>query len=265
MILTDLFTWWKEQMRDLVPASLRSSLGRNWRPELVAAAESPDPSNIALFLRARGDETALGRHALTGTGLRDAVARLPRAHRKAAVLRTPPDLLLEQDIVLPLTAEPDLKRVVAYEMDRLTPFRAEQVFWTCLAGMRDTVRRRLHVRLTLVPRGRVEPVLAALRLAGLVPLRIEAGTAADSRRVIPLAEDGSARSWLGPRIGATALGGCGVLAATAIALPFILQSTPCDRRRRRSRRCANRSPAARQPPMSWCRQCILPLRAMIPA
>ena len=62
-------------------------------------------------------------------------------------------------------------------MDRLTPFRAEQVFWTCLAGMRDTVRRRLHVRLTLVPRGRVEPVLAALRLAGLVPLRIEAGTA----------------------------------------------------------------------------------------
>jgi general secretion pathway protein L len=70
----------------------------------------------------------------------------------------------------------------------------------------------------------VEPVLAALRLAGLVPLRIEAGTAADTRRVIPLAEDGPARSWLGPRIGAYALGGCGVLAAAAIALPFILQS-----------------------------------------
>ena len=224
MILTGMITWWQEQMRDLVPASLRSSLGRSWRPELIAATETLDPSDITLFLRARGGETALGRHALTGTALRDAVARLPRAHRKAAVLRTPPDLLLEQEIVLPLTAEPDLKRVVAYEMDRLTPFRAEQVFWTCLAGMRDTVRRRLHVRLTLVPRGRVEPVLTALRLAGLVPLRIEAGTAATSRRVIPLAEDGSARSWLGPRIGTYALGICGVLAATAIALPFILQS-----------------------------------------
>ena len=225
-------------MRDLVPASLRSSLGRSWRPELVAAAETSDPSDITLFLRTRGGETALGRHDLTGTGLRDAVARLPRAHRKAAVLRTPPDLLLEQEIVLPLTAEPDLKRVVAYEMDRLTPFRAEQVFWTCLAGMRDTVRRRLHVRLTLVPRGRVEPVLAALRLAGLVPLRIEAGTAADSRRVIPLAEDASARSWLGPRIGAYALGGCGVLAATAIALPFILQSIALSTARRTDRRPA---------------------------
>ena len=90
MILTDMFTWWKEQMRDLVPASLRSSLSRSWRPELVAATEIPDTSDITLFLRTRGGETALGRHALTGTGLRDAVARLPRAHRKAAVLRTPP-------------------------------------------------------------------------------------------------------------------------------------------------------------------------------
>ena len=114
MILSGMITWWKEQMRDLVPASLRSSLGRSWRPELVAAAETADPSDITLFLRTRGGETALGRHELTGTGLRDAVARLPRAQRKAAVLRTPPDLLLEQQIVLPLTAEPDLKRVVAY-------------------------------------------------------------------------------------------------------------------------------------------------------
>ena len=178
MILTGIITWWKEQMRDLVPASLRSSLGRSWRPELVAAAETPEPRTSRCSC-APGGETALGRHALTGTGLRDAVARLPRAHRKAAVLRPPADLLLEHQIVLPLTAEPDLKQVVAYEMDRLTPFRAEQVFWTCLAEMRDTVRRRLHVRLTLVPRRRVEPVLAALRLAGIVPLRIEAGSVAD--------------------------------------------------------------------------------------
>ena len=152
MILTDLYTWWKEQMRDLVPASVRSSLDRRWRPELVAAAEIPDPSNITLILRTRGGETALGRHGLTSSALRDTVARLPRVRRTAAVLRTPADLLLEQEIILPLTAEQDLQRVVTYEMDRLTPFRAEQVFWTCLAGLRDTARNRLHVRLTIIPR-----------------------------------------------------------------------------------------------------------------
>ena len=44
MILTGMITWWQEQMRDLVPASLRSSLNRSWRPELIAATETADPS-----------------------------------------------------------------------------------------------------------------------------------------------------------------------------------------------------------------------------
>jgi len=126
-MLTDLFTWWTEQMRDLVPASARSFLDRRWRPELLATADLPDTSSVALSLRTGGGETALGRHGLTGTGLREALARLPRARRAAAVLRTPADLLLEQEVVLPLSAEQDLRQVVEYEMDRLTPFRAEQL------------------------------------------------------------------------------------------------------------------------------------------
>ena len=93
-----------------IAASLRSSLSRSWRPELVAAADTAGSSDIALFLPHPGGEAALGRHELTGTALRDAVARLPRAPRKAAVLRPPPDLLLEEQIVLPLPTQPDLKR-----------------------------------------------------------------------------------------------------------------------------------------------------------
>ena len=145
-MLTDLFTWWTT---DAGPgsASARSSLDRRWRPELLAAAKSPLIEHHPV-LRTRSGETALGRHGLTRRGLRDAGAAAAGAP-EAAVLRMPADLLLEQEIVLPLTAEQDLQRVVTYEMDRLTPFRAEQVFWTCLAGLRDTARNRLHVRLTI--------------------------------------------------------------------------------------------------------------------
>ena len=228
-MLTAVMTWWMEQMRDLVPASLRASLSRGWRPELVAVAESANPSRITLVLRSRGGESLLGSHELSGGELRAAVTRLPRAHRRTTILRTPPDLLLEQEVILPMSAEPELKRVVAYEMDRLTPFRADEVLWTCLAGQRDTARGRLHVRLTFVPLRRVEPLLAALRLAGIAPVRIEAGSTVQSRRVIPLADDRPARRWLGPRADAYAMGGCGVLAAAAIALPFILQSIALTR------------------------------------
>jgi general secretion pathway protein L len=186
-------------------------------------------SAVALFLQGRGGETTLGRHELDSAGLRDALALLPRALRTTSVLRVPPDLLLERDITLPLAAEHDLKRVVAYEMDRLTPFRIDEVFWSCHAGKRDPARNRLHVRVTVVPYLRVGALLTALLQAGLAPARIATGGAADAPRIVPLTEDRAAHRWFGPRADAYALGGCGVLAAAAVALPFILQSVAAAR------------------------------------
>ena len=223
-MLTDLFTWWKEQMRDLVPASLRPSAGRGWRRTLVIVPEPPELSAVKLFLQGRGGETALGRHELNSAGLRETLARLPRALRTTAVLRVPADMLLEREITLPLAAEADLKRVVAYEMDRLTPFRNDEVFWNCLAGKRDAARNRLQVRITVVPYLRVGALLTALLQAGLAPARLATGGAVEAQRVIPLAEDRPSHRWLGPRAEAYALGGCGVLAAAAVVLPFILQT-----------------------------------------
>ena len=58
MILTDLFTWWKEQMRDLVPASLRLS-GQTWRRALIVVADPSDAAIAELFLLGRGGGTML--------------------------------------------------------------------------------------------------------------------------------------------------------------------------------------------------------------
>jgi general secretion pathway protein L len=135
----------------------------------------------------------------------------------------PDSLLLEQDVTLPLSAETELQHVLSYEMDRLTPFRADQVFWTWQTGARDMARKRLTVHLSLVPRRQAEPFLTALRHAGLTPTGVEAGSG-PARRVIPLAGDGSARRWLGPRTVAVAWGACGTLALATIALPFVQQS-----------------------------------------
>jgi general secretion pathway protein L len=231
-MLSDFFAWWKEQMRDLVPASLRPSSGRTWRRTLVIAPESPDLSAVELFMQGRSGETSLGRHELNSAGLRETLARLPRALRTTSVLRISHDLLLEREITLPLAAEHDLKRVVTYEMDRLTPFRADEVFWSCLVGKRDPARSRIHVRITVVPYLRVEAILTALLQAGLAPARLAAGGAAEPQRIIPLTEDRPAHRWLGangPRVHAYALGCCGVLAAVAIALPFVLQTVASAR------------------------------------
>ena len=80
----------------------------------------------------------------------------------AAVLRLPPELLLEQQATLPIAAERDPERVLSYEMDRITPFTADELFWTWAVERRDRIQGRLYLRLLLVPKIRLAPVLAAI-------------------------------------------------------------------------------------------------------
>jgi general secretion pathway protein L len=227
-MFAELITWWTEQMRDLVPASLRLS-GQPWRRALIVVADPSDAAIAELFLLGRGGETALGRHELTASTLHDTIQRLPAATRLAAVLRIAPDRFLERDAVVPIAAERELNRVIGYEMDRLTPFQAGEVFWTCRITKRDTEHNRLHVRVTIVPRIRVRAILEALQRAGIVPARIEAAGGAGQPHAIALTEDRTGHGWLGPRTNAYALGTCGVLAVAAVALPFILQSLTWSR------------------------------------
>jgi hypothetical protein len=169
-MFAELITWWTEQMRDLVPASLRLS-GQPWRRALIVVADPSDAAIAELFLLGRGGETALGRHELTASTLHDTIQRLPAATRLAAVLRIAPDRFLERDAVVPIAAERELNRVIGYEMDRLTPFQAGEVFWTCRITKRDTEHNRLHVRVTIVPRIRVRSILEALQRADAIRLR----------------------------------------------------------------------------------------------
>jgi general secretion pathway protein L len=222
-MFASLITWWKEQMQDLVPASLRFSI-QTWRRALIVVADKFDDSAAELFLLGRGGEIALGRYGLMDAALRDALQRLPAKGRLATVLRIAPGLFLERDAVVPVAAERELKRVIGYEMDRLTPFQAEEVFWTCLITKRDAEHKRLHVRVTLVPRIRLQPILDALQRAGVIPSRIEADGKTERLPAIPMVEARTKLGWLGPRTDTYALTGCGILAIAAIALPFILQS-----------------------------------------
>lgn len=222
-MLTNLLTWWKKQMRDLVPASFRQ-FEQNRQHGLVAVVDVWDDSTVELFLGNGSRRTSLGQYEASSTALREALARLPKAKRRSPTLRVSADLLLERQVVLPLDAERDLEQVAAYEMDRLTPFRAEEVFWTVTAGQRDVARNQLHVRIAVIPRMRVQAVLADLQRAGLIPAQIVAGETMQPCQSIPLGEGRPVRTWLRSRPDAYSLAGCGVLAIAAAVLPFVLQS-----------------------------------------
>lgn len=201
---------------------MRDGAGVGTRGLVVALHLLPaGPPSVDVLARRKGRDAALGRFALDPAGiaaLRAAVA----GQGAGAVLRLPPELLLEQQVALPIAAERDPERVLSYEMDRITPFKADELFWTWTVERRDRAQGRLHLRLSLVPKARLTPALDALRDAGLRPAALEAGVPGGLVRRVALDRPPPAR-WRRRSL-AVASGACALLAVAAVAVPFGTQS-----------------------------------------
>lgn len=186
---------------------------------IVAPEGAPDAPQVRLLQRRRQQDVPLGRFQLDEAGQR-AMSAAVRWKPRHILLRPDPSLVLERKVVLPLPAERDLAQVLTYEMDRLTPFTAAQVFWSASVARRDRSAGRLELTLTLVPRSALRLVLGALDLLSMAPTMIDATNAAGVHRLIdlrpPQARRHAAFSFL--------TGMIAVLALAALVTPFVTQS-----------------------------------------
>jgi len=139
------------------------------------------------------------------------------------VLRVSPDLLLEREVTLPLAAEPDVGNALRYSLDSLTPFAADELFWSWAVMLRDRAHGRLHVRLSLVCKAAIEPMIATLQRAGAMPKLLEFPLSGTETRAIALG-DATSRGFTLRRHGLAGLGGlvAGAVLAGCV-VPVVLQ------------------------------------------
>jgi general secretion pathway protein L len=217
-MLHDILLWWARQMRGLLPQWLLSDDAA--ADALVVVPESlNDLPRIRLVQRRHRRELLLGRFRLDDAGQRAAKAAIRQKPRRV-VLRPDASLVLQRQVALPIAAERDLARVLSYEMDRLTPFTASQVFWSAAVERRDRAASRLELCLTLVPKAVLQPVLAGLDRLGLSPSAIVAVSHTGEHRFIDLqAPTTRRRMTLSAAVGLLA-----VLALLAVVTPFVTQS-----------------------------------------
>jgi len=163
----------------------RTSLPARWR-EFVAALMSLLPARLRalvegndqrLFLLRQGDEVELlaaGRRGDAPLGrlpLDDATV-LDQARQRlddSAVPRwllLPVSQVLRRTLALPAAAEPRLREVLAFELDRQTPFSADQVSYQGRVLSRDTAAQQLGVELLVLPKSRLDAELLALGTLG---------------------------------------------------------------------------------------------------
>ena len=224
-MLDEFVAWWLTQWRDLLPRSWRDR-GAERAPYLALVPDRLDhPAALTILYVSAGTERSLGNLAPEPGAGRALATLLGKAARPSVLaLRVPPGSVLSRDVALPIAAERDLARVLGYEMDRLTPFSSDELFFSHEVVRRDRAAGRVTLRLALTPRAQVEPLVAILARAGLAPDAIEGREPDGAIRRITLAAraGGPDRAELLTRA-AWALAAC--LAIACLAVPFIRQSS----------------------------------------
>lgn len=181
--------WW-EGLLELLPAGLR----RLWFPPVRR-----------LWLRLEGEalhpveEAGRERRELPGLSLAGGqgpallVASLERRAIDGEVwLLLPASQALVRTLALPLAAEPQLDAVLRHEIDRQTPFAAEQVVHAGQVLSRHPAEAQLRAELTVLPKTVLESALAALgplaaRLSG-VDIDDAAHRAGRRRNLLPVVQ-----------------------------------------------------------------------------
>ena len=222
-MLRQFLTWWFDQLLELVPARWRQRPGA-WADALVLQLLPVAPGRrpeAALVRLRRGQAEDLGTVAVDAGAL-----VLPRqGKRETLVLRAPPGSLLERSVTLPLAAERDPAGVLRFELDRLSPFTAEEVYWTWQQVRRNPERGEVQLSIALLPKVQVAPALETLRRTGAGPVMLEAACADGGFRAFATAEDDTPglRPWR-RRLATGGAAVCAVLALLAMALPFAVQA-----------------------------------------
>ncbi len=165
-----LVTWWADEMLALLPQRVKEMAQRRERRLLVDV----DGARVTFILRDGRGLRALGEL----NGLPDLATTPPEIDdvRQACdgraieiAVRIPPERALQRTVNLPIAAGRHLSAVLAFELDRYTPFKADQVYYGFAVRGRDRGKGELQVALTLVPRKEADPLLESLRGWGLEP------------------------------------------------------------------------------------------------
>ena len=229
-MLMEFAYWWMSQMRALAPGLL----ARTRLPEDaliiafddLAAGIEHAPAGT-LLLRRQGSESGLGMLDLT----RPLPASLPP--HLATGLRLPPGAVLRREVVLPLATGRDLTAVLGFEMDRLTPFAADEVYWSVSRLSHDRARAKLKLTLSIALRAQVDSLRTALGRINVTPSFIETETGR-----LPHGTPGRQPGW---RLQQALFALCGVLALACLATPFLHQQMALDAA---AQEVANVTPAA---------------------
>lgn len=173
--------WWAHELWTFVPARVRSAFERRrarpvlafdgrvatlWRPQVNGRLQMVEAARIPLD-GGEGPVVAAGRAALAAAGR-------PGATATPVIIALPPRAVLRKSLTLPAAIEADLRPALAYDLDRHTPFKAEDLYFDAVVVDRDATGNTLTADLVAARRALVDPMLRHAESFGAVVVAVVA-------------------------------------------------------------------------------------------
>lgn len=204
--LGEFLRWWKQQLLECVPESMRARMAQARRPAMWSATDDRFwPAAAAL-----GDSKPFAHSATAQRGGGDVALIVGEANG------------FRRDVELPLAVESRLAQVLGYEIDRLTPLRASELYYDFRIKDRNPATGVCTVELVAAPRSRVAPMLDAARQRNLNVMRLllspsDVDTPLDLLATTRSADENADRyGWVNPAL----LALCAVLALALVVAPL---------------------------------------------
>jgi general secretion pathway protein L len=200
--LYGFWQWWTQELAALVPATPRAAVQRRrMRPVIAfdggtATLWRPDVKDGRLRMVEAATLALAGDPATVNNEGRMAFMQLARASGSGAVLAPkvivslPPRAILRKSLVLPAAVEENLRQALAYDLDRHTPFKSDELYFAAAVIERDNARGQIRVDLAAARRTEVDAAVKQVAAWGAVPSAVvpelPAAAAASRLNLLPM-------------------------------------------------------------------------------
>jgi general secretion pathway protein L len=163
--------WWGHELSFLVPEKIRQLLSEPQGFIIISA----EKQQFTLTYQLGEQVEPLGVLVRNGSAIeqyKDLLATDERLSKAKVILRLSTQDAIQKELALPIAAKENLHQVVAYEMDRYTPFKADQVYFAVqkLPKKLNNDTDQLKVRLVLTPKAVLNTLYTDVHALGIVPL-----------------------------------------------------------------------------------------------
>ncbi len=162
------FRWWKRELDFLIPKKVKNFI----LDEQGYLIVSPDGHQLILSYLCNDVSEALATLDINESGieqfkiLQEKDERLTKAQ---VIIRLPHQFAIQKELSLPIAAKENLSQVVAYELDRYTPFKPEQVYFAVKRLDGTNELGQIKVLLILTPRSILDGLINDIKTLGLSP------------------------------------------------------------------------------------------------